>query len=64
MRYRYYLTQRPPMPGAFPEKNLLDLESFDDRTFIPEIDRMAWGYVEYEQELTAEEIAGYELTST
>ena len=58
---RYYLTQRPPMPGAFPGKPV-NMETYDDRKFIDEIGRHAWGWVEYQWPLTEKEVTDYELT--
>lgn len=50
--YRYYLTQRPAMPGTFPKpqgNKVLRVENFDQRTFCEEAGREAWAYVEYEK---------------
>lgn len=60
--YRYYCIMRPPMIGGLPTgKTLIDARAFPKRIYIPEIDRMVWGWVEYEEELTPQEIADYEL---
>lgn len=59
---KYYSTQRPLMPGSFPNKaDVKDIQNFDMKIFCKEIGRDAWGYVEYEQELTKEEVEEYEL---
>lgn len=59
---KYYCVMRPPMIGGIPNYQfLVDASAFDERRYVPEIDRMAWGWVEYEEELTPEEIADYEL---
>lgn len=60
MNYRYYTTQRPPMMGCIP-KGASEIAFFDDRIFVADIGREAWGYAEYERKLSAEEIADYEL---
>ena len=42
--YRYYLTQRPAMPGTFPKpqgNRVLSIENYDERTFCEEIGREA-----------------------
>lgn len=57
---KYYCIMRPPAPGAIP-REVQAVHQFDDRRFVPEIDRMAWGWVRYAQELTSKEIADYEL---
>ena len=60
--YRYYCIMRPPAPGAIPRLRIFsDFKAFDERRYVPEIDRMAWGWVEYMEELTMQEIADYEL---
>ena len=57
---RYYLTRRPPAPGTFPGKPV-NLQSFDDRKYVEEIGRPAWGWIEYEEPLTEKQAADYEL---
>lgn len=60
--YRYYCIMRPPMLGGLPFRRCsLSFEAFDERRYIPEIDRMAWGWVEFTEELTPAEISDYEL---
>lgn len=60
--YRYYCIARPPKLGVLPfDPGLLSHKSFDERRYIPEIDRMAWGWVVYTRELTPQEIFDYEL---
>jgi hypothetical protein len=50
------------MIGGVPAgRTLIDACAFEERRYVPEIDRMAWGWVEYEEELTLEEVADYEL---
>lgn len=58
--FRYYCIMRPPAPGAIP-KGALRAKSYSDRNYIPEIDRMAWGYVEYDEALTCDDIRNFEL---
>lgn len=64
--YRYYCKIRPPMIGGIPNRKyltLVDAEAFEERRYIPEVDCMAWGWVEYDHPLTADEIFDYELRS-
>ena len=64
MTYRYYLTQRPPSLGAFPNhigNGPIEVHSFDNKEYAADIDRKAWGYVNYKEQLTAKEIDEYEL---
>lgn len=58
----YYCIMRPPAPGAISASGTIrTIEIFDERRYIPEIDRMAWGWVRYAQELTPNEVYDYEL---
>ena len=61
MRYRYWLTLRPAMPGTVPTKNLEYIENFDSRAYSKEAGRAVWGYVEYSEPLTDKQVAEYEL---
>lgn len=64
MNYKYYSTQRPLEPGAFPRSDgnrVERIENFPFRVHVAEIDRLAWGCIEYERPLAAEEAAAYEL---
>lgn len=64
MNYRYYSTQRPVGPGTFPQKDGREwiVNFFGGKIQCEEIDREAWGYIEYPSPLTDEEIRDYELT--
>lgn len=64
MRTRYYSILRPIVPGSFPEpegNSILEIENFDKRVYIMDVQREAWGYIEYEKELLVEVAAEYEL---
>lgn len=66
MSYRYYSTQRPLWPGTFPRptgNRAEAIENYDSRTYVPEIGREAWGHIDYEHPLTAQEAADYELAA-
>lgn len=60
--YRYYCRFRPPMPGAIPKQGLVNLTSFDYRQSYDGIE--CWGWVEYDRELTKDEINDYELAKS
>lgn len=60
--YVYYCKEKPPQLGHVPALGLLFIESFPDRTYVSEIDRMAWGKLVYTRELTPDEIRIWELT--
>ena len=60
--YRYYSIMRPIAPGTFPKNQpVQELVNFDSRRFVPEINREAWGYIEYAGPLTEKQAIGYEL---
>lgn len=49
MKYRYYSTQRPVMPGGYPKpqnNEVLEIENFDNKKFVEEVGCQAWGYEE------------------
>ena len=59
---RYYSTQRPVMPGGYPKKaDVVEIKNFDAKTFCEEIGKEAWGYIDYQGELTKDEADAYEL---
>lgn len=57
---RYYLTSRPIDLGTVPKK-ITSYENFDTRKYVDSIGREAWGWVEYDKELTKDEMDAYEL---
>lgn len=59
---RYYLTERPPMPGTFPNHDVVNVMDYGEKIFIEEINAEAWGYVDYSDPLRESEINAYELT--
>lgn len=61
---KYYSTQRPVAPGTFPKEGVNSITNFDTRKFIPEINRYAWGYIEYDTQLSGEDAAQYELVQS
>lgn len=66
MSYRYYSTQRPLGPGAFPRPNgnrVEDITNYDRRAYIEKLGLEVWGSIDYEQPLAPEEASAYELTA-
>lgn len=60
--YRYYSLLRPVGPGTYPHSSeVKNIVNFDERTFIDDINRYAWGYIEYEKELSWDEAKKYDL---
>lgn len=64
MSYRYYSTQRPVAPGTFPKpqgNKIIEVKNFDSKRYVDSIETDAWGYIDYEQELTERDVKNYEL---
>lgn len=59
--YTYFMTQRPPMPGAMPKNGLCDIHEYDGRDYISEIGRKAYARLEYSRKLSDQEVKDYEL---
>ena len=57
-RVRYATLMRPPQPGAIPRQGILEVCA---RTGIAPSGHHAWGWVEYDRELTEEEVKHYDL---
>ena len=62
MDYSYYMTQRPPAPGAMPKGGLERIEEYPRPQYVPEIEHTAWAKLTYSKELTNQEAKSYELT--
>lgn len=59
---RYYSTQRPIAPGSYPAREWVDcIINFPERVYCEEIGREVWGYIDYRQPLTRQQIREYEL---
>ena len=66
MNYRYYSTQRPIMPGSYPKpegNGIVTVYNFDNKIYAEEIQREAWGYIEYARPLGHFDIVNYELVA-
>lgn len=61
IRARYYCTKYPPDICYVPFVGLIESEGYGERRYIAEIDRMAWGCVVYNRELSYSEIRAYGL---
>ncbi len=63
---KYYSTQRPVSLGTYPKpygNDILEIHNFDSRKYVQEINREAWGWIEYRQPLTEQEAKAYELVT-
>ena len=59
---RYYSRMRPVMPGSYPREGVVRIRNFDWKTEVKEIGSEAWGYIEYDRELSEKELEEWELT--
>lgn len=60
MRFSYYMTQRPAMPGAQPREGLIEVEELNPNTNTPGVGR-AYARITYDRQLGVKEIIDYEL---
>lgn len=60
-KHIYYMTQRPPMPGAMPIYGLIDVEEYNRKSFVAQINASAWAKLTYNRKLKVQEISDYEL---
>lgn len=61
---RYYSTQRPVSIGTYPKpqgNKVLNIVNYGKRVPVREIERDAWGYIDYEEALSEEDVERYEL---
>ena len=61
---KYFSTQRPLMPGDFPKpegNKILNIHNFNARKYVEEVNRMAWGWIEYEHILSYYDMIDYEF---
>lgn len=61
MLYKYYMTQRPAMPGAQPSKGLVDIQEINPNQQTNGVGR-AYARLTYDRPLTNAEVSNYELT--
>jgi hypothetical protein len=62
--YKYFSTQRPISIGTFPkstDNRVIAIENFNNRKYVDEIGREAWGLIKYEKPLSDKQINEYEL---
>lgn len=60
---KYYSTERPLTPGAFPNNSQqpCNIVNFDNKRYCEEVGREAWGYIEYEKPLPQTVAKHYDL---
>lgn len=47
---KYYSTERPIAPGTIP-KGAIEVKNYDEKKYVPEIGKEAWGFVIYGEPL-------------
>lgn len=58
---RYYSKLRPVGPGTYPKSGATDIHNYNDKIYVKDAGQQVWGYIEYNRELTPEELRSYEL---
>lgn len=61
---RYYSILRPVSIGTFPkpkDNEVLNINNFDNRSYCKEIDKEAWGFIDYEKPLSSDDAERYDL---
>ena len=61
-RMIYYSTQRPVSVWTYPNGKVKEIHNFDNKTYCEDIGREAYGYIDYDRELSINEIEHWELT--
>ena len=62
--YSYYMTQRPPQIGAMPKEGLMRIvyiNNDETRQWVETIQADAYARLEYDHELTQQQVNDYEL---
>jgi kininogen-1 len=59
--HKYYMLQRPPVPGSIPGEGLYQTKDFEERRECMGKTVRAWGWALYTRRLELSELAGYEL---
>ena len=58
---KYYSVLRPVSIGTFPKDGAQEIVNFDSRIYIESIGRDAWGWIEYDRELSKREYESWDL---
>lgn len=61
--YKYYSLLRPVSVGTVPNCTISEMVNFDQRKYVDEIQREAWGYFVTPDELLREKVCEYNLVS-
>lgn len=61
--YKYYSLLRPVSVGTVPNYTISEMVNFDQRKYVDEIQREAWGYFVTPEEISENELCEYDLVS-
>lgn len=61
--FKYYSTHRPFDLGTFPRQNMIDFTNYDNRKYVDDIGREAWGEITYSEPLTEQQLNDYEFVA-
>lgn len=61
--YKYYSLLRPVSIGTVPNCTISEMVNFDQRKYVDEIQREAWGYFVTPEEVSENELCEYDLVS-
>ena len=61
--YKYYSLLRPISVGTIPNCTISEMVNFEQRKYVDEIQREAWGYFVTPDELSREKVCEYDLVS-
>lgn len=62
--YKYYSTQRPISIGTYSRNNNISIENYDEKKFVNEIGREAYGELIYNAPLNKKQMEDYELVES
>lgn len=61
--YKYYSLLRPVSVGTIPNCTISEMINFNQRKYVDEIQREAWGYFMTPNEISEKELCEYDLVS-
>lgn len=59
--HRYFSTLRPIGPGTFPKEGMISFQNYGYRMEDNPSGRPAWGYLDYDRQLSMKETFSYDL---
>lgn len=59
--YKYFSVLRPIGIGTYPREGMKEFQNFDERQYVDELGKEAWGVITYDRMLTETELKEYDL---